>query len=216
MIAKISPFIALIALLALLAALNRGCRQGPKPPPISSAEQGAGFASPRDGGLGIGDIETSLLYEIQLSPESIADNIIYEENEGTRGHVMSATLNVGAPRPEELWLMATVRSTKNFRGHTVLVKPHFYVSGDSIARKSIEMDDVIMSDDAVTNITIQRVDLMAHLDEIPESVLVTGKLDIYYFKNTPLAEADLENLDSFPPEMHTLRTANPVRVNFNF
>ena len=207
----------LISLLVLLAALGPGCRQRPAPPPISPEGQGGDPAQASAEGQEIGDVETSLRYEILLSPESIADNIISDEKMSSLEYVMLATIHVGAPRPKSLWLNAIVRSKHNFPGHTVLIRPRMYLSGeDGFKRISIPMDDIIMGNTAIWDVNIRRIDLMKYLDEIPKTLLVTGKLEIYYFQNTALADADLENLDSFPADMRAQRQANPTRVNFNF
>ncbi|MDP7640303.1 MAG: hypothetical protein QGG73_11415 [Candidatus Hydrogenedentes bacterium] len=206
--------LSFIPLLVLLCVCTGGC-EGPKPPPTTSPALD-GFAPPLAGTQGIGDIESALRFEILLSEASVADNIISDVKESKREFVVSATLNVGAPQPRELWLDATVRSRDDFPGHTVLIRPRMYVSGDAFERKAIPLDEVVMGNTARQDATVQKIDLLKHLDEIPESVLITGHLHIYYFKDTPLAEANLENLDSFPSEMHSRRTANTMRVNFNF
>jgi hypothetical protein len=192
-----------------------GCKQGPKPPPISPETQDRDFAKLVDDDQDIGDIETSLRYQIQLSPESAADNIIYDEKKNKKDSITGATMHIGAPQPEELWLDATVRAVDTFRGHTILIKPRIFLSGKGRDRKTIEIDDIVMGDTADREVNTQKIDLLKHLGEIPEYVLITGKIDIYFFKNTPQADADLENLDSFPSNMHTQRSGNNIEVHFN-
>jgi hypothetical protein len=203
------------ALLFLLCVYTGGCKQGPKPPPISPATQDKDFANMVDNDQGIGDIETSLRYQIQLSPESAADNIIYDEKKNKKDSITGATMHIGAPQPKELWLDATVRAVGIFRGHTILIKPRIFLSGKGRDRQTIELDDILMGDTEEREVSTQKIDLLKHLGEIPEYVLVTGKLDIYFFKNTPRADADLENLDSFPSDIHTQRSGNNIEVHFN-
>lgn len=204
---KIAPTILLAAFLLPIV----GCS-----PKASAPEGDSGVRTPEISDasssntvvFGIGDVETSFGVTLTLDGETDLTNIQLEEARTRKADLAKIDVILRKPYPEELNLVLRIKSSDNFVGHAVQVKPHIYFDA-----KDVALEGFIYGNSAVLEQHEFKVNVFDHLESSPSSILVHAELEISLFLNTDESEITLET----PPTEHTqsvTKLSNPVRIDF--
>lgn len=206
-LAKVAQTILLAALLLPVLGCSPKASapegdSGAGTPEISDAPTSASVV------FGIGDVETSLAVTLTLDKEMDLANIQLEEARTRKTDLAKVDVIVRKPYPEELNLILRIKSSDNFVGHAVQVKPHIYFDA-----KDVALEGFIYGNRAVLDRHDFKINVFDHLEGSPSSILVYVKLEINLFLNTSESEITLET----PPTEHTqsvTKLSNPVRIDF--
>ena len=203
--------VALIILLAALLLPVVGCSPKASAP---EGDSGVGTVETSDASsatsvvFGIGDVETSIIVTLTLDEETDFTNVQLEEARTRKMDLAKVDVILQKPYPEELILVLRIKSSDNFVGHAVQVKPHVYFDS-----KDVALEGFIYGNRAVLDQHAFTVNVFDHLEGNPSSTLVHAELEINLFLNTDESEITLET----PPTKHTqsvTKLSNPVRINF--
>lgn len=209
----------LLSVLVLVLIVLAGCDATPKPagngsgggeaPPTVPVDAHGDDTAPVD----IGDVEAGIRVEVKVAEESEGPNITTDYLIDARQILNMATANVYLPHPEKLLLEMKTISKRSFEDSPVVFRAKVFVGEGKNKREIDEFSGVFGAKAAFTNIA-HTLDLMEHLDEIPESLLLIVQFDLLLMpKGT--AEEGLDP-DQLPGEASdsSMNVSNPVRINF--
>lgn len=159
--------------------------------------------------FGVGDVETSLKLELTTGDKNDPVAVLYDAVENRKYELSKAQMTVGSPYPEALWVTINLRSTANFGGHAVQVKPKLFLDNREIASFAYMTGSQARKDTKAFE-----VDIMKHLEEIPDTLLLHSTVDIKLFLDTDESTITVDT----PPEPATqtaTKLSNPLRIHFD-
>lgn len=203
-----------IALLCVFSAALAACSPPPTAPESREGTDGADplptspIVKADSKRFGIGDVETGLRVTLRLDAESKLGNVKYEELETMRKDLARVSVEVRPPYPDELWLTFLIRANIGFQGNPVRVKARVYVD-----KNEVEAFEFVFGENPALRPRATRVNVLAGLDTVPESLLVHAEVEAALFEGVDPA--------SFDPATAVARRgntvtvfSNPVRIDF--
>ncbi|NLN92543.1 MAG: hypothetical protein GX130_04430 [Candidatus Hydrogenedens sp.] len=212
-----------IAMVFSLAVVGCGGRDAEKDPSIA-ADPRAGelistdMAIPATPPIDLGDVDSGITIRGELAAGAASATVSAEYLDTQRGNLSMATITVEEPFPERLPVSFTLYSQRPFIERPVVVRVHAFRDDQKITEESAAW---VMGKDArvdpVGSDGQERprqfsVDVLAGLDEIPETLLVHARADAWLMEEGTTEEL-LDPKTAQSGERVTLMS-NPVRINF--
>jgi len=160
--------------------------------------------------FGIGDVETSILINVTMDESMNSATLHFEEVETKKYEIAIVRVAVAKPYPESLPVIVRLRRWEGFVGHEVQVKPRLYIGEDTV----IDLDAFLFGNGVGSSIRETTVDLMEHLDEVPESLLVRVEADLNLFLDGADSGITIES-PTTPETQSVVRLSNPMRIIFS-
>ena len=158
----------------------------------------------------IGDLEQAISVLVAVADKSQADTIKEEALKDAGGRMHLLTIDVAEPYPEKLFLNFAVNTSRRFP-----------VNPGALRFKIKREDETLLSISALVGkekigiIHAEQVDVLAGLDAIPESLLLTIESEVALMPvGTPEDSIDPETATSTPDRTSTAMATPPVRINF--
>lgn len=185
----------------------------PEPPSIAAIRETADSGVVRVSGsspFSIGDVETGIVIKGRLDLRSKSRNIEYQETLTAKKDLAMVNITVNQPFPEELWLHFTIRKGgTDFEDNVVIVRGAVFL--DETPIQQIEY--------AIPPARIQpfvheiRVDVMAHLSSIPDTLLARLSIEAILLMGVHEIPEDISAVKTASDSTVAVRS-NPVRIDF--
>jgi hypothetical protein len=160
----------------------------------------------------IGDVEQQVrLNGTVEEPDRPLEGVKVEEIEDPRGKMNLVTVDISPPYPQSLMLTYRLSAQRNFPDTPVVLRGRILT--DKTAEPLATFTEVL-GEQATRVDRAVKVDLMAALTEIPDTLLVTADLDaLLLAKGTPEESVDPATAETTPDRQSKI-LVNPIRVNF--
>ena len=168
--------------------------------------------------IDLGDVDSGIMILGKLAPESESATVTADYIETQRSRLSITTITVRAPFPDELFVQFEMASTRDFVERPVVTRvrayrdeetqlgdEHAYVMGSTARQPEPDASGVVVPRAFV-------VDVMAGLEEAPDTMLVHAEADAWLME-TDTDESTLDPFQDTSPERVSL-FSNPVRINF--
>jgi hypothetical protein len=215
--------ILVIATAFSLALIGCGGRDAEKDPTMAADARAGGqlssdMALPATPPIDLGDVDSGITIRGELAPGGASPTVSAEYVETQRGTLSMASITVQEPFPESLPVSFTLHSQRPFEERPVVVRVNAFRDDEKITEKSAAW---VMGKDARSGAVgadgkvIPRrftVDVLAGLEEIPETMLIHARANAWLMEEgTPEELLNPETAES--PDQVPLMS-NPVRINF--
>lgn len=197
--------------LALTLTLGMAACSKPAPtaaPSATGEEAGPATKSAAIRRLDIGDVEAHVSLALRVSAESKTPEVNASEDWSRRKRLSLANTDVTQPFPESLWLALEIDSQHAFTTESVLLTTTIYVDD-----KEVGTFTDILGADAPNKTIIHKVDALAGLDVLPETMLARAEAKATLYLDKKPEDIDPETAERLPAWTADL-PSNPMRINF--
>ncbi len=164
-----------------------------------------------------GDVDSGILINGMLAPESQSDTVTAEYMETQRDTLSMTTITVRPPFPDALSVMFVIVSTRDFVERPVVMRTRTYrddeIIGDEqgyVLGKNARILPETDPDAAPPRMFV--VNVLEGLTEIPDTMLLHARADAWLMP-VGTDETTLNPLTDTAPDRVSLMS-NPVRINF--
>lgn len=204
---------AVVAFLMLAALAACSGEQPPAPADEPSAPEGAleEPVAPAEE-VTLGDVEQTVFINATIAEADRAPSVKVDEIEDRRKRVTLVTVDVYQPYPEDLPISYTVDSRRNWKETPVVVRGRFIFEGRP---ETFGDFHTLLGEFANRGEFTKTVDLMDHLPEVPETVLVLVRAEGLLMEPGTDEKAIDPATATVPEDRIANLMSNPIRINFH-
>lgn len=212
-----------IAIAFSLAMAGCGGRDAEKDPAMMADPRGetgisADMPIPAKPPIDLGDVDSGITIRGELAFGAASAKVSAEYMETQRGNLSMATITVEEPFPESLPVSFTVYSQRPFIERPVVVRVHAFRDDQKITEDSaawVMGKDARLDPVGADGQVLPRkltVDVLAGLEEIPDTLLVHARADAWLMEEGTSEE--LLDPKTAQSSDQVALMSNPVRINF--
>jgi hypothetical protein len=197
--------------IAVTGALFSACDPGnTQEEAAGPAGAGAGAPIPAPTDDNIGDLEQAVRFDVGVAAQSKGPNIKAKSLEDPTGRLNLLTLKVSPPYPEELWLNFELSSKRAFKKNPGVLRVRI-VDGETV----LDEFGAVIGDTSIPSVSERTVNVLAAREEIPESMLVTIKVEALLMpEGTDPSTIDPMTAETTEDRYSQAVETPPIRVNF--